>query len=97
MRRNFSFVAFLVTVLCFASCGPAYVVRERPGEVIYLRPAPPSPEHIWVSGDWVWANGHYGWHEGHYETRRPGFRWIEGHWIAVHGGWHWIPGHWRRY
>jgi hypothetical protein len=97
MKKYVYFSVLLIVVVCFTSCGPSYVVRERPSEVIYLRPAPPTAEHVWISGDWVWEGGRYIWHEGHYERRRPGFRWEEGRWIGAHRGWRWLPGHWRRY
>ncbi|HEY4876529.1 MAG TPA: hypothetical protein VIH86_13210 [Puia sp.] len=97
MKKIVFSLSFFVFVFLFASCGPSYVVRDRPAEVVYLRPAPPSPDHVWVSGDWVWANGKYVWHEGHYETRRVGYRWFEGHWINSRGGWVWIRGRWRSY
>ncbi len=87
----------LIVVAAFASCGPAYVVRERPADVMYLRPAPPSAEYVWISGDWFWNGGRYAWREGHYERRRPGFRWEEGRWVTAHRGWRWAPGHWKRY
>ena len=80
----------------FTACAPheVYVVKERPREVVYVRPAPPGPNHIWISGDWVWENGNYRWHEGHWEHRREGMAWREGHWQETSRGWKWIPGHW---
>jgi hypothetical protein len=93
-KRLFYFIAF-VSMLSLASCTASYTIRERPAEVIYVRPAPPSHEHIWITGDWVWTGGRYAWHEGHWERRREGGVWIDGHWQSAHGGWKWVPGHWR--
>jgi len=93
-KRLFYFLA-IVSMLGLASCGTTYVVRERPAEVVYVRPAPPSGEHVWISGDWVWAGGRYAWHEGHWERRKEGRVWIEGHWQSTRGGWKWVAGHWR--
>jgi len=90
----FAFVAMLVSLV---SCAPAYVVRERPREVVYARPAPPSREHIWISGDWVWTGGRYQWHEGHWDRPHRGSRWQEGHWQDTPRGYRWVPGHWQRF
>jgi hypothetical protein len=97
MKKYVCYSVLLMVVVIFASCGPTYVVRERPAEVVYMRPAPPSADDIWITGDWAWTGGRYLWHEGHYERRRPGSRWDEGHWINTHSGWRWMRGHWRRY
>ena len=87
----------LIAMFSFSSCAPTYVVRERPREVVYVRPTPPSREHIWISGDWVWMDGRYQWHEGRWERPRQGNRWAEGHWQETRHGSKWIPGHWQRY
>jgi hypothetical protein len=97
MKKIVFCLPLFLFVFLFVSCGPSYVVRDRPAEAVYLRPPPPSPDHVWVSGDWIWAGKKYEWHEGHYETRRVGQRWFEGHWINSRGGWTWIRGRWRRY
>jgi hypothetical protein len=95
MKKYVWYVVLIITLGSIASCGPTYVVRERPAEVIYERPGPPSREHIWITGDWAWEGGRYAWHEGHYERRRQGYRWEEGHWQNNKGGWRWTRGHWR--
>ncbi|MEP6747991.1 MAG: hypothetical protein ABJB86_09715 [Bacteroidota bacterium] len=87
----------LITMFSFVSCAPAYVVRERPREVVYQRPPPPSREHIWISGDWVWAGGRYAWREGHWDRPRHGARWEDGHWQDTPRGSRWIPGHWQKF
>ncbi|HZE83561.1 MAG TPA: hypothetical protein VE035_04590 [Puia sp.] len=88
----------LVISVVVASCTVEgrYVVRERPAEVVYVRPAPPSREHIWVTGDWVWVGNRYQWREGHWERPRSAARWENGHWQETSRGWKWIPGHWTR-
>jgi len=85
----------LVASVGITSCTVRAVVRERPTEVVYVRPAPPSREHIWITGDWVWVGGRYEWREGHWERPRPAARWENGHWQETSRGWRWIPGHWR--
>ncbi len=83
-------------VISLVSCAPTYVVRERPREVVYFRPAAPSPVHVWVGGDWIWRGGRYEWREGHWENPRGRAHWVDGHWRAARGGWVWVPGHWQR-
>jgi hypothetical protein len=71
-----------------------YVVRERPIEVVYVRPPAPGPQHVWVSGDWVWESGGYHWHEGRWERRHEGVSWRDGHWKTTPHGYKWVPGRW---
>ncbi|MEO6316009.1 MAG: hypothetical protein ABIU63_07110 [Chitinophagaceae bacterium] len=89
--------ALLVAIFSLGSCAhSAYVVRERPRDVVYFRPPPPSRSHVWVSGDWVWTGGRYQWHEGRWENPRRGAHWTDGHWQNTRHGSRWIPGHWQR-
>lgn len=87
----------LFLIILFTSCAvhETYVVRERPREVVYVRPPAPSPEHVWVSGDWVWESGNYHWHEGRWERRHEGVSWRDGHWQGTPHGYRWVPGHWQ--
>jgi hypothetical protein len=89
------FAAMLMGI--FSSCTSTYVVREKPREVVYVRPAQPSREHIWIGGDWLWIGGRYEWREGHWERPRAGNRWREGFWQNTRRGYKWHPGHWERY
>ena len=95
-KYTFPFL-IVISLASLVSCAPAYVVRERPREVVYVRPAPPTREHVWVSGDWVWTGGRYQWHEGHWERPRRGARWADGHWQDTPRGSKWVPGHWQRF
>jgi hypothetical protein len=95
MKKYIRFLLLAAIIGSLASCTATYVVRERPAEVYYARPVAPSPNHIWISGDWVWVGGRYEWREGHFERRREGYRWEEGRWQSRNGGWTWSRGHWR--
>jgi len=97
MKKYLLHFTVLIALFSLVSCAPTYVVRERPREVVYVRPAPPSREHIWISGDWVWTGGGYQWREGHWERPRGGARWADGHWQNTNRGYRWVPGHWQRY
>jgi len=61
-----------------------------------VRPARPSPRHIWVAGEWVPSGATYTWRAGYWAIpQRPGGNWVRGHWARRPGGWVWIPGHWN--
>jgi hypothetical protein len=83
-------------MISFTSCAPAYIVRERPRESVYFRPAAPSRTHVWVSGDWRWSSGRYQWREGYWVMPRRGHQWADGHWQNTSRGYKWVPGHWQR-
>ena len=57
------FLTLILITAFFSACAvhETYVVRERPREVVYVRPPAPGPQHVWVSGDWVWEGGGYRW------------------------------------
>ncbi|HWK02686.1 MAG TPA: hypothetical protein VNS58_03605 [Puia sp.] len=95
MKKIAIVLGLLVSIGLLSSCTVRAVVHERPREIVYERPPPPSREHIWITGDWVWVGGRYEWHEGHWERPRPRTVWENGHWQDTRGGWRWIPGHWR--
>lgn len=87
-------LASLLLVI-MSSCGTtSYTVRERPAEVVYTRPPRPSPNHIWVSGNWVWRGGRYVWEEGYWTLPRSRAHYVEGYWSHGRKGWLWHPGHW---
>lgn len=52
-----------------------------PPRVVYVRPACPGPEFMWVEGYWYPVGHRYRWHEG-YWTRAPfaGALWIAPRW-----------------
>ncbi|MEO5683866.1 MAG: hypothetical protein ABIQ88_14575 [Chitinophagaceae bacterium] len=97
MKKYVVHFTVLIAMISLVSCAPGYAVRERPREVVYFRPAAPSRNHVWVSGDWVWTGGRYQWHEGRWENSRRRSNWTEGHWQNTRRGYNWVPGHWQRY
>lgn len=71
-------------------------VRIRPHARADVRPARPSRNHVWVSGEWNWNNGNYEYSQGHWAEPERGRRvYVEGHWRHTRRGWTWVPGHWR--
>ena len=96
MKMKLFLIIGLIFCTSLIACRSSYVVRERPAEVVYTRPTPPSAGYVWIGGNWIWRGGRYIRQEGHWERRRVGLVWVDGHWRSTHRGWIWEPGHWRR-
>ena len=81
--------AFLgIAILCGVSAVRAQVsigieigAPPRP-RAVYVQPAQPGPDFVWVEGYWYPVGRHYSWHEG-YWTRPP------------YGGAYWVPSHYE--
>jgi len=81
----------------FTGCdSDAYVITDRPVNPVYVRPANPYADGIWIDGDWVWGGGRYTWREGYWSHPRTGRTWVSGSWTARGNGYTWNRGHWRR-
>lgn len=63
-----------------------------PGTVV----AAPSPEYVWVDGQWTWNGGTWVWVGAHWVLPPyPRALWVGAHWERGPYGWHWVGGHWR--
>ena len=73
------------------------VVRARMhAPVVAVRPARPSPRHVWIGEEWAPNGGTYVYKGGYWALPpSPGQRWVPGHWRQSRHGWVWRPGHWR--
>ena len=72
------------------------IAQPPPPRVVYVLPANPGPEYVWVDGYWYPVGNHWKWHKG-YWTRAPfmGARWwspryergeyFEGYWEGDRG------------
>lgn len=98
MNRLSKLALALAFSLAFALNSTAQVefsVRVRPPAPVIVRPAPPSPRHVWVNEDWEWRDGRYIFVGGHWiAPERAGAIWRPGHWARRPSGWVWVPGHW---
>lgn len=95
MKRIFFAFLLIITAFIFDACGPAEItVTSRPSPPVYVRPATPGPDYVWIEGDWIGRGGRYHWREGHWARRRHGV-WISGSWESRGNGWYWHRGHWR--
>ena len=90
-------ILFAIALSFNAAADAQFVVKIRPGApVIRVRPAVPSPRHVWVAGEYVYRGGNYVYSEGYWaEPPHPGYIWVEGHWKDTRRGWKWVPGHRR--
>ena len=73
-----------------------YKVRHRPSVPYYMESRRPSPNHIWIDGDWVISHGQYTYRPGYWMIQNRGQAFVPGHWERVHRGWYWVPGYWTR-
>jgi hypothetical protein len=60
-----------------------------------IPPAAPSPQALWVDGNWRWTGAHFVWLPGRYIDRpQSDANWIPGYWEHQGGGWVWVEGRW---
>jgi hypothetical protein len=96
-------VKVLMLVLALSAFGASFVhaqevvvkgrLYNHPREV---RPARPSPRHVWVGGEWAPSGSTYTWRAGYWALpQAPGGRWVPGRWVRRPGGWVWVSGHWH--
>lgn len=72
-------------------------VKPIPAKVVVIKPACPSPNHIWIDGDWVWDthSNNFILTPGKWILHNAGYKWIPGHWKHSKYGWNWVNGHWK--
>ena len=102
MKKKLVKLAFLFALVmgagAFTNTASAQVyVSVRPVWHPVVRPAPPSPRHVWIDEEWEARNGAYVAVGGHWaEPPHPGWVWVPGHWSHGDRGHYWHAGHWRR-
>jgi hypothetical protein len=73
-----------------------YVPLPPPLPVVSVRPAPPAPGFVWVSGYHRWDGRGYVWVPGHWS--RPPYahaRYSRATWRHDRRGWYFVAGTWR--
>jgi hypothetical protein len=97
--KLFVFAFFTAGIGLSAGAQSIYVkIRPVAPVAVVVRPAQPSPYHVWVAEEWrpqgsgyVYAGGYWA------EPLHPGWIWVPGHWKRHHEyGEYWVAGHWRR-
>lgn len=82
----------------------AYMINTSNSVVAQAPPPPPtetvvvapSPDYVWVGGEWVWNGGSWVWVGGRWVYPPHAHAiWIEARWDHGPYGWRRVPGHWR--
>jgi hypothetical protein len=62
---------------------------------VYVQPAIPGPDYIWVPGYWAWGPAGYFWVPGTWVLApAPGLLWTPGYWAWYDGAYVWHAGYW---
>jgi outer membrane lipoprotein SlyB len=71
------------------------VSQEPPLPPVETMTPAPSPDYVWVGGEWIW-NGRWVWVVGHWDLPPYGGAvWVRGAWVRGPYGWGRTPGHWH--
>jgi hypothetical protein len=90
------FVGLLVGILQGTAWAAPVVSQPLPPAVEGPAAAQPTPNHVWIPGQWYQANDGYSWATGHWDLApRPGASWIPAHWEARDGGFVLLAGFWQ--
>jgi hypothetical protein len=90
-------LSLVFMAVSFTASAQIYVTVRPPAPVI-VRPAAPSPAHVWIGDEWEERGGKYVYVGGHWDAPpRRGQIWVAGFWKREgHHGERWIKGHWAR-
>jgi hypothetical protein len=92
-------ILMLMAIILFVVSGAEaqVIVKLRPVAPVVVKPACPSPHHVWVGGSWKWnrKTRNYIWMDGYWvQPRKHSSRLVNGHCRTMRRGWKYIPGHW---
>jgi len=93
--KNYLLIVSILTCILLAGCSAGYVTT-RPADVVYVRPAAPGPDYVWIGGEWEWSGGSYRWHEGSWQHQKEGHNWKSGYWENGNKGYRWHKGGWQK-
>jgi hypothetical protein len=72
------------------------VVVAPPPPIVEVRPAAPSPQHVWINGYWHWNGSRHVWVGGRWSAPRAGMRWEPDHWVHDGRIYKRVPGRWAK-
>jgi hypothetical protein len=83
--------------LAFSAAAADIVIKLAPPRVrVETRGAPPSRDHVWVSGYQRWDGNAYQWQAGSWQMPpQPHQRWVAHHYVHRNGGYVLVEGRWR--
>ncbi len=72
-------------------------VKVEPVDPVVVRPAQPSPAHVWIGGEYIVHGNGYQWRDGYWAVPPAGRReWIRGSWASKsRGHYYWRAGYWK--
>jgi len=94
MKRYLTTGILATFILALFSCTGKYILSTKPDAPVYVRPAAPGPDYVWVEGDWRQKKGRYMWFEGHWVKNKANKNWQPGYWTSRNDNWYWRRGHW---
>ena len=54
----------------------------------------PTPDFVWIGGNWVWLHNGYAWQTGYWIEPRPDMVWIPAHYVWTPRGYIFAMGYW---
>ena len=72
------------------------VTVAPPPPIVEVRPAAPSPNHVWIPGYWHWNGSRHVWVGGRWSAPRAGMRWEPDHWEHHGNVYRRVPGRWTK-
>ena len=95
--KKYITICMLSAAGALAGCSSGtIVVKEKPVELVYEKPAPPDPNYVWRAPGYVVKDGKYEFRSGRWvappNTNR---RWVDGRWKETKRGWVWVNGYWK--
>jgi hypothetical protein len=78
------------------SCSGGITVTARPTDPVFVRPASPGADYVWIDGEWYWSGGSYQYRQGYWSHPRGHRVWHVGEWHQRGTGWYWKKGGWHR-
>jgi WXXGXW repeat (2 copies) len=100
MKKKVSKALFLFAVIfavSFSASAQIYVKVRPVFPRVEVRPAQPSPSHVWIDEEWQPRGHSYRYTGGHWaQPPHRGYIRTAGHWRHSNRGDVWVQGTWRR-
>ncbi len=92
-----AFMSGFLVALTLEGQAQYHYVTVVPAPTVIVRPAPPSPRHVWIGSEWAWRGGRYVEVRPYWGLPPRGYHlWVPGHWVRSRRGNYWVNGYWRR-
>jgi hypothetical protein len=78
-----------------APAQPVVVETAPPAPIVEVRPAAPSPTHVWIPGYWHWHGARHFWVAGVWSPPHVGRVWEPHRWERDGVRWRFVVGRWR--